>query len=126
MVSPQLLQPHLEGPLPALAKDFHQHHVQTTQSPDNDEIESQDAILATKGKVYNGIVQSLTIEGYPMEGDPDFKESNINRLVYATIGPILSDFISKTGRLAVQLWCEKEIVRQTVRRGDSLHWIWFR
>lgn len=69
--------------------------------------------------MYNGIVQYLTIEGYPMEGDPDFKESNISRLVYATIGPILSDFIRKTGRVAVQLWSEKEIVPTDSETGGA-------
>lgn len=81
--------------------------------------ESPDDILMTKEKVYDRILEYLQIEGYPAEGDPDFKESNINHLVYATITPILSDFIHKTGRVTVQLRSEKEIVSTDGETGGT-------
>ncbi|RPA98852.1 hypothetical protein L873DRAFT_1685869, partial [Choiromyces venosus 120613-1] len=56
------------------------------------------------------IVEFLSIEGYPMEADPDYKESNINHPVYAAISPIFSDFIRKTGCVTMQLRNEKEIL----------------
>lgn len=80
--------------------------------------ESPDAIL-TKEKVYDQIVQYLRIEGYPTEGDPDFKESNINHLVYATISPILNDYIRQTGRVTVQLQSEKEIIYTDGETGGT-------
>lgn len=81
--------------------------------------ESPDAILTTKEKVYDHILEYLQIEGYPTEGDPDFKESNINHLVYATISPILRDFICRTGRVTVQLRSEKEIVSTDGETGGT-------
>lgn len=62
------------------------------------------------GDLYNETPQHPTIEGYPTERDPNFRESNTNHLAYATIGPILSDFIRKTGSVTVQLQSEREIV----------------
>ncbi|KAF8457122.1 hypothetical protein BGX38DRAFT_1159115 [Terfezia claveryi] len=69
-----------------------------------------DAFKETKGKVYDQIMQYLEIEGYPTEAEADFKEANINDLVYATISPILRDFIRGTGQKGIQLRREKEIV----------------
>ncbi|KAF8538492.1 hypothetical protein BDD12DRAFT_842333 [Trichophaea hybrida] len=63
--------------------------------------------------------QYLQIEGYPTKGDPDFKESNINHLVYATISPILCDFIRKTGRATVQLRSEKENISTDGQTGGT-------
>jgi len=70
-------------------------------------IEEEDSALNSKDKVYNQIVQFLVIEGYPSEENPDF---NINDLVYATISPVIFDFIGKTGRNGMQLLREKEII----------------
>ncbi|RPB26527.1 hypothetical protein L211DRAFT_820888, partial [Terfezia boudieri ATCC MYA-4762] len=44
-----------------------------------------EAILKTKEKVYDNVIDYLLIEGYPTEGDSDFKEANINHLVYTAI-----------------------------------------
>ena len=73
-------------------------------------LEGEDSILRTKEKVYDHKVQYLAIEGYPMEAIPYFKQSNISDLVYRIIGPIIFDFILKTGRGSIQLLREKEIV----------------
>jgi len=68
-----------------------------------------DAVLETKEEVYKQIVRYIKIEGYPTEGNPRFKEANINDLVYATIHPILFDFACKTGR-KLRLEREREVV----------------
>jgi len=70
---------------------------------------SPNAILTTKETVYDRIVEYLRIEGYPTEADPDFTLSNVNDLVYTTVGPILNDYI-QTGRVTVQLQRKKVIV----------------
>ncbi|RPB15816.1 hypothetical protein P167DRAFT_542534 [Morchella conica CCBAS932] len=77
-----------------------------------------DAILKTKEKVYDGIVEHLEIEGYPTEANPDFKEANISDLVYITLHPILFDFKRKTGR-TVRLLREKEIVSTDGETGGT-------
>lgn len=64
----------------------------------------------TKEEVYKQILRYLRIEGFPTEVDPSSKEVNINDLVYATISPILDDFIYGTEYNNVQLVREKEIV----------------
>lgn len=68
-----------------------------------------DAILKTKQRVYDAIVDHLEIEGYPTEANPDFKEANISDLVYSTTSPILTDFKRMIGR-KLRLAREKEIV----------------
>ena len=52
--------------------------------------ECLDIILKTKERVYDNMVDYLVVEGYPTDGDPDFKEGNVNDLVYAFIGPVLA------------------------------------
>ncbi|KAF8534865.1 hypothetical protein BDD12DRAFT_809008 [Trichophaea hybrida] len=83
--------------------------------------ECPDAILKTKERVYDNIVEYLAIEGYPTEGDPDFKEASINHLVYATISLVLGNFIRMTGCKSIQLRSEKEIVSTdgTGETGDT-------
>ncbi|KAL7270976.1 hypothetical protein RUND412_006303 [Rhizina undulata] len=73
-------------------------------------LEGDDLVLKTKEKVYDEIVQYLTIEGYPVEADSYFTQFNISDLIYAIISPILCHFIRKTGRKSLQLLREKEIV----------------
>ncbi|KAF8423837.1 hypothetical protein EV426DRAFT_601366 [Tirmania nivea] len=82
-------------------------------------LEEDDVTLQTKRKVYEQIVQYLEIEGEPTEADPDFKEGNINHLVYATISPILRDFRRKTGRKSIQLRSEKVIVSTDGKTGGT-------
>jgi len=55
-----------------------------------------DAIKATKEKVYARLVEYLQFQCYPSELNPNFKEANLNELVFYTIGPILSDFKNET------------------------------
>ena len=50
-------------------------------------------------------MEYLEIEGYPLEGDPEFN----NYLIYTTFSPILRNFISITGLDCIQLRSEKEI-----------------
>ena len=81
--------------------------------------ECVDIMLKTKERIYDNIVEYLVIEGYPTEGDPDFKEGNINDLVYGIIGPILGSFIHMTGRKSIQLRREKEIVSTDGETGGT-------
>lgn len=74
--------------------------------------------MKTKEKVYAGIVGHLDIEGYPTEVNPDFKEANINDLVYIMLHPILLDFRRKTGR-CIRLQREKEIVSVDSETGGT-------
>ena len=62
-----------------------------------------------KEKVYDQIVQYLDIEGLLDESDPDFKEANVNDLVYGIIGPAFQYAQKKTKRM-IRLAREKEIV----------------
>ncbi|RPA93365.1 hypothetical protein L873DRAFT_1748747 [Choiromyces venosus 120613-1] len=68
----------------------------------------KDEVQETKAKVYDHIVEFLEGEGYPTESDEDFKEANINDLVFAIIIPIIAAFRHKTGR-KLRLRREKEI-----------------
>ena len=55
-------------------------------------------------------MEHLTVEGCPTEAGPDFREVNVDHLVYTIIVPVLNDFIRRTGRKDIQLKCEKEII----------------
>ncbi|KAF8455234.1 hypothetical protein BDZ91DRAFT_746777 [Kalaharituber pfeilii] len=57
----------------------------------------EDWMLSVKKNVYDLIVYYLFVEGYPQEDNRDFKESNVNNLVYVTISPVVADFKRKTG-----------------------------
>lgn len=71
------------------------------------------AILKTRQRVYDAIVDYLEVEGYPTEANPDFKED----LVLYTIVPILTDFRRMIGR-KIRLAREKEIVSTDSETGD--------
>ncbi|KAG0643675.1 hypothetical protein HOY80DRAFT_944802 [Tuber brumale] len=58
----------------------------------------KDQVQETKERVYDQIVQFIECEGYPTESDEDFKEANINDLVFTILAPIVTDFRRKTGR----------------------------
>ena len=70
-----------------------------------------DAILieSTKEKVYDRIVDHIEGEGYPTESDRNFKEVNINDLVYTMIIPIIANF-RRQGHHNVHLLREKQII----------------
>ena len=53
--------------------------------------------------MFKQIRRYLRIEGYPTDADPTLKEANINDLVYASISPIIENFMSSTGRQKLQL-----------------------
>lgn len=78
-----------------------------------------DIILKTKQRIYDNVVDYVLIEGYPTEGDPDFKEGNINDLVYSIINPIVASFIRMTGRTSIQLRREKEIISVDGETGGT-------
>ncbi|KAF8426551.1 hypothetical protein EV426DRAFT_702153 [Tirmania nivea] len=50
---------------------------------------------------------------------PDFKEAGINDMVYATISPILYDFIRMTGRESIRLRREKKITSTDGETGGK-------
>ena len=66
--------------------------------------------METKEKVFNHITEYLGVAGYPTGAIPGFNEAHINHLVYATIIPVLREFIRRTGRKNMRLRFEKEIV----------------
>ncbi|KAF8435259.1 hypothetical protein BGX38DRAFT_1145658 [Terfezia claveryi] len=72
-----------------------------------------------KEEVYKEIVRYLRIEGSPTEANSDFKEANINHLVYAIISPILESFILRTGRENVKLLAEKKIFSKDSETGGE-------
>ena len=78
-----------------------------------------DIMLKTKERIYDNLVDYLVVEGYPTEGDSDFKEGNVNDLVYGIIGPVLASFIRITGRKSIQLWREKEIISVDGETGGT-------
>ena len=82
-----------------------------------------DTISKTKDKVYEQILGYLEIECYPSEADANFKESNMNDLVYATISPILIDFKHTMGRNSIQLLREKEIIATDSQTGGKEEFI---
>ncbi|PUU76419.1 hypothetical protein B9Z19DRAFT_1088385 [Tuber borchii] len=68
----------------------------------------EEQLSETKEKVYRQIVQYVECEGYPTESDEDFREANINDLVYSILAPIVADFRKSTGR-NIYLRREKQI-----------------
>lgn len=82
----------------------------------NLEGEGPDAILKTKERGYDRMVEYLDVEEYPTEMDEDFKEVNINHLVYSTI---LFDFRRKARRKSLHLRSEKEIVSTDGETGGT-------
>jgi len=82
----------------------------------------EDIIINTKEKVYDRIVEYLEVEGYPTEANPDFKEANINDLVYSIISPIIHNSIRVVGR-KIHLKREKEIVSTDNETGEMEEYI---
>jgi len=80
---------------------------------------SREGLEETKEKVYDHILEYIQILGYPTEADPEFKESNVNHLVYASISPILRNFIRTTGRGSIHLRTEKEIISVDPETGGA-------
>ncbi|KAG0642766.1 hypothetical protein HOY80DRAFT_998230 [Tuber brumale] len=68
----------------------------------------KDQVQETKEKVYARILEFVECEGYPTESLEDFKEANINDLVFSILAPIVSDFRERTGR-NICLLREKQI-----------------
>ncbi|KAG0634206.1 hypothetical protein HOY80DRAFT_543431 [Tuber brumale] len=92
--------------------DFKSHGISVSQMLEEakPEIEGlqKDQVQKTKEKVYDSIVEFLECEGYPTESLEDFKEANINDLVFTILAPIVADFRHKMGR-NVGLFREKQI-----------------
>ena len=85
---------------------------------DQEEAPKGREVMETKRKVYEQIVRYLRIKGKPTEADPDFKEGNINHLVFSIISSILEKFAFTTGRNVV-LKSEKEIVSTDGETGGT-------
>ncbi|KAG0642764.1 hypothetical protein HOY80DRAFT_1020509 [Tuber brumale] len=92
--------------------DFESHGISASHmlAEAKPEIEGlrKDQVQETKEKVYDGIVEFIECEGYPTESVEDFKEANINDLVFTILAPIVADFRRKTGR-NIRLLREKQI-----------------
>ncbi|RPB24517.1 hypothetical protein L211DRAFT_771394, partial [Terfezia boudieri ATCC MYA-4762] len=80
---------------------------------------NREGLEEIKEEVYNRIVEYIEVQGYPIEGVLDFKESSINHLVYSIISPIIRNFRRKTGRQNVQLKSEESILSQDGETGDE-------
>jgi hypothetical protein len=73
-----------------------------------------------RSRVYRNIVENIHHEGYPTEDNPDFKEANINDLVYTIIIEILSGFSDATGRDGLRLKREKHFIpADSTTHGDE-------
>jgi len=86
---------------------------------------AEDTLLKTKQRVYKRIQDHLVAKGYPSEAGLDFKEANINDLVYVTIVPIIADFSTRT-RDALALHGRSRPVATDPSAGvvgDSSWWI---
>lgn len=76
-------------------------------------------LLDLKSKVYERIVEYLDVEGYPTMASDDFKEININDLVYTVLAPVISNYKSSTSK-PMRLLRKKEIVSvDSVTGGDE-------
>ncbi|KAG0138697.1 hypothetical protein HOY82DRAFT_544583 [Tuber indicum] len=69
----------------------------------------EDQVQETKEKIYDRIVELFHVEGYPTESNEDYKEANINDLLFSILTPIVADFRGKTGR-DICLLREKQII----------------
>ncbi|RPA90860.1 hypothetical protein L873DRAFT_376842 [Choiromyces venosus 120613-1] len=76
----------------------------------------KDQVQQTKEKVYDNIIEFVECEGYPTESDADFKEANINDLVFTILAPIVTAFRRKTGR-DIYLQREKQITAVDLKTG---------
>jgi len=83
-----------------------------------DRVEMSFDTLNTKNKIYERITDYLEAEGYPTQANVDFKEANINDLVYTILSTIVADFRRKTGR-NMRLRREKEIVSIDSETGGA-------
>lgn len=78
-----------------------------------------DDIKKTKEEVFREITRYIRVEGYPTEAEPTFRESSITHLVYATICPIIDDFLRLSGRKNLRLRSEKEILSNDGETGGE-------
>ena len=75
--------------------------------------------MTPRKRLYRDITRYIRVEGYPTEVEPTFKESSITHLVFATICPIIDDFIRMTGRKILRLRSEKEILSRDGETGGE-------
>ncbi|KAF8472484.1 hypothetical protein BDZ91DRAFT_790371 [Kalaharituber pfeilii] len=80
---------------------------------------NREGLEEVKEKVYDRILEYIEIEGYPTEGVLDFKESNINHLIYSIISPIIRNFRTLTRRLNIQFRSENEVLSQNGETGGQ-------
>ncbi|KAF8420079.1 hypothetical protein EV426DRAFT_613370 [Tirmania nivea] len=82
----------------------------TAASDNREEALEAEKFKEVKEEVYRLMVRYLRIERKPMEADADFKEDNINHLVFSILSPIVEDFMLKNNRPDLRLRTQKEIV----------------
>ncbi|KAF8456127.1 hypothetical protein BDZ91DRAFT_745830 [Kalaharituber pfeilii] len=93
--------------------------VETMLAKAKHRLEEGDATLKiTKESVYDRIVEYLEVEGYPEISD-NFKEANINDLVYTTVTPIIADFKRNTGHHNVKIQREKHTIPTDSERDED-------
>lgn len=68
----------------------------------------KDQLLLIKEKVYERILEYIVCEGIPTDSTGDFREENINDLVYTIISPVIAACRSELGR-KLRLRREKKI-----------------
>ena len=68
----------------------------------------KDELVLIKHKVYERILEYLVSEGFPTESTADFKEANINDLVFTIITPVIAACRTRLGR-KLRLRREKKI-----------------
>ena len=71
---------------------------------------------AMREKIYERLVEHIESEGYPTEANKDYKEANVNDLVYGILSPMVTDLKRKTGR-KLRLTREKEIISKDNETG---------
>ncbi|RPA94616.1 hypothetical protein L873DRAFT_1415496 [Choiromyces venosus 120613-1] len=100
--------------------EFEKHDISVSQmlAESKPEIEGlrKDQVQETKDKVFHGIVDFIEAEGYPTQSDEDFKEANINDLVFTILVPIIAAFRRNTGRKLL-LQREKQITAVDLETG---------
>ncbi|RPB18965.1 hypothetical protein L211DRAFT_669984 [Terfezia boudieri ATCC MYA-4762] len=69
-----------------------------------------------KEKIHERIVEYIEGEGYPTEGNAEFKESNVSDLVFSIVLPTIRDVRRKTGR-NIRLSRVKKIVSKDNTAG---------
>ena len=87
--------------------------------------ENNKDIQEAKRQVFNAILLSLDLEGYPTETDPNFNEANVSDLVLYILGPFISYFKRKHVEVEqrIRLGREKQLLSIDGETGDREEFI---